>query len=63
MLCHRAEVAKDCRVALQKWYFLECDLQKENSPQRVNNINEAQGISEMSPDPLLSMLIDKQEVS
>ena len=33
--------------------LLQCDWQLENSPQKATSANEAQGISQMSPDPLL----------
>ena len=32
--------------------FLQCDCQRETFLQKVINVNEAQGISQMSPDPL-----------
>ena len=34
--------------------FLQCDWWTKNSPQKANNVNEAQGICQTSPDPLLS---------
>ena len=55
VLCHRAEVAKGFQLQLQI-VFLQCDWQREKSLQKVININEVQGISRTSTDPLLSQL-------
>ena len=33
-------------------YFLQCDWRRDVSLQKVINVNEARGISRMSPDPL-----------
>ena len=54
VLCHCAEVAKDFRCCNHRLCFLQCDWQTENSLQKVINVNEARGIDQMSPDPLLS---------
>ena len=51
VLCHCAEVAQNFRCCATD-SFLQCDWQREISLQKVININEARGISWMSPDPL-----------
>ena len=36
--------------------FLQCDWWREISLQKVINVNEARGISQISPDPFLSLV-------
>ena len=55
MLCHHAEVTKDFLHCNHRLCFLQCiDWRVENSPQKVINVNEAQGIGQTLPDSLLS---------
>ena len=54
VVCHRAEVAKNFRCCNHRLCVLHCDWYGENSLQKAIKVNEAQGTSRMSPDPLLS---------
>ena len=42
--------------------FLQCDWRRDISLQKVINVNEARGISRMSPDPL-STNVEEERVS
>ena len=46
-----------------KLCFLQCDWQREHSPQKVISVNEAQGISQTSPDSLLLRVGSGHETS
>ena len=48
MLCHHTEVAKDFGVATTDYVF--CNV--IGAEEKPINVNEAQGISQTSPDPL-----------
>ena len=52
VLCHRAEEAKDFRCCTTDCLFCNV-IGGDISLQKVININEARGISRMSPDPLI----------
>ena len=43
--------------------FLQCDWQRDISLQKAINVNEAQGIGQTSPDPLLSWVGSGQETT
>ena len=54
VLFHCAEVGKGfLRVLHYRLCFLQCDWQREISLQKVINVIEVRGITQMSPDPLL----------
>ena len=52
VLCHCAEVAKAFQCCNYRLCSLQCDWQKEISHQKAIKVNEARGISPMSPDQM-----------